>query len=393
MARILQVCNTDFYLARFLGPLVRALVADGHSVECVCEASDLAAVTEELGVVVHPLRFPKSASPLSFHSCIKGLRGLIRGGNYDCVNSHNRNASIAGRIAAWLEHVPLNLYTAHGFYFHDGQRRGQREATIWLERALARITTFTLSQSEEDVRLMVRRGYIAPERIARIGNGIDTSRFRREPNRRDGERRLGLRSGPFRVGAVGRLVKGKGFLDLLTAFARLHAAEAQTELVIIGGNIEQDISPFHDEFMAQARRLGVDRALRVTGLVREVEAYLSVCDVFVLPSYREGMPRALLEAMSIGLPVIATDIRGCHEIVSHATNGFLYPPRDIDRLASLLGHLHENPALRRKLGQEARATVLERFDERGYVARQVEAIDRLLGARMGYTGLSTASAS
>jgi glycosyltransferase involved in cell wall biosynthesis len=379
MARILQVCNTDFYLAGFLAPLVRALISQGHTVECVCEGNRIAKTAERVGATVLPFTFPRKASPLGFAHGIARMRKLIRAGGYDCVNGHNRNASIVARIASWMEGVPINLYTAHGFYFHDAQSPYKREATIQFEAALARITTFTLSQSEEDAQLMVRRELIAPERIAVIGNGIDTARFRRESDREGWERRLGLRSGRFRVVAVGRIVNGKGFSDLLRAFAKLHEVDPQSELLMVGGNIDQDISSVQNEFLLQARKLGVDAALTVTGMVQEVEKYLSTCDVFVLPSYREGMPRALLEAMSSELPVIATDIRGCREIISNAKSGFLYPPQDVDRLTSLLKYLHRRSALRIALGQEARAVVVRQFEEKQYVVRQVDAIERLLG--------------
>jgi len=378
MARILQVCNTGFYMSGFLAPLIRALTADGHTVECVCEAEQIQPIAERVGATVHRLSFPRRASPAGFARGIGQMRRLIRAGSYDCVNGHNRNASIVARIAAWLERIPVNLYTAHGFYFHDGQSRYQREATIHLEAALARITTFTLSQAAEDAELMIRRRFIAPDRIAVIGNGIDTMRFRCDAHREDCEDRLGLRRGRFRVGTVGRLVKGKGFLDLLRAFAELHRNTPCADLLLIGGNIDQDISPVQREFLEQARQLGVIEAVTVTGIVREVEQYLSTCDVFVLPSYREGMPRALLEAMSMGLPVIATDIRGCREIVTHGQNGLLYPAGDAARLRMLLTLLQSRPAPRSRLGTEARTTVVNRYQESEYVARQVSAIDRLL---------------
>jgi glycosyltransferase involved in cell wall biosynthesis len=392
MARILQVCNTEFYLTGFLDPLIRALRSEGHAVECVCEGRNLEQIAERLGITVHPFGFPKRASPAAFAHAIKRMRRLIRAGGYDCVNGHNRNASIVARIAAWMEGVPINLYTAHGFYFHDAQSRYQREATILFEGALARITTHTLSQTAEDARLMVARGFIAPHRISVIGNGIDTRRFSRQADRVSWERRLGLRSGRFRVAAVGRLVKDKGFADLLEAFARLHGFDPDTELLLIGGNIDQDISPVYQDFLAQAHKAGVAAAITITGMVREVEKYLSTCDVFVLPSHREGMPRALLEAMSNELPVIATAIRGCREIIEDGTNGLLYPPGDVDRLTGLLRLLHRQPHLRATFGIEARSAAVDRFDERQYVARQVDVIGQLLGAQAPMSTFSPASA-
>lgn len=391
MARILQVCNTDFYLRRFLKPLIRGLRSAGHTVECVCEGDPGALA--EADVPVHPLRFPRRPAPLAFARSVVQMRKVIRRRAYDCVNSHNRNASMVARVAAWLEKVPINLYTAHGFYFHDDQSRAAREATILLEAGLARLTDFTLSQNEEDIRLMVGRGYIPADQIRLIGNGIDVGRFHPRTDRRQCEQQLGLKPSPFRVGALGRLVKAKGFLDLLRAFANICPDKPGAELLLIGGNIEQDISPFHREFVAESGRLGIAEAVVITGITDRVEAYLSACDTFVLPSYREGMPRALLEAMSVGLPAIATDIRGCREIVQDGDNGFLYTPHDVVQLTSLLSRLLGEPELRAKLGRAARSRVVQQFDERDYVARQVEAINQLLGERSaGYaTGAGRSS--
>lgn len=379
-SRILQVCNTDFYLNKFLAPLVRALVAGDHQVACVCEGGGVDRTALGDDVVVHPFRFPRTSSPLEFARAVARLRKIIRLGGYQCVDSHNRNASIVARIAARLERVPINLYTAHGFYFHDDQSRVAREATIVLEAVLARITDFTLSQSAADIELMVGRRLISSDRIEEIGNGIDIARFTPRGERSSIERDLRLRNGRFRVSATGRLVKGKGFGDLLRAFASLHQRHAEAELMIIGGNIDQDISPYQTEFLAEVAQRDLSEAVVVTGLTNQVEKYLAATDVFVLPSYREGMPRALLEAMSMALPVIATDIRGCREIVSPGRTGLLYPPHDVDRLAELLFELYHGQRDRADLGKRARALVVERFDETLYVSRQVRAIERLLRA-------------
>jgi glycosyltransferase involved in cell wall biosynthesis len=127
--------------------------------------------------------------------------------------------------------------------------------------------------------------------------------------------------------------------------------------------------------------LGLADALIVTGMVENVEDYLAASDAFVIPSYREGLSRALLEAMSMNLPVVATTIRGNREVIHDGVNGLLYPPRDVEQLAARLRLLHNHPDLRRSIGGKARATVIERFDERDFVARQVFIIERLLSER------------
>ncbi len=385
MARVLQVCNTAFYLDRFLAPLVRAIRESGHEVDVVCEGEPATRGTLGEGVEVFPFTYPREMSPLQFARAIRSMRKIVRRGRYACVASHNRNASIVGRTTAFLERVPVNLYTAHGFYFHDDQGRAAHTATLALESALARITDFTLSQSEEDMTMMVARGHIRRDRIEHIGNGIDTRRFYPRPEERAGlEADLGLESNVFRVAATGRLVRGKGFSDLLVAFAAFHARHPASQLVIIGGNIDQDLDAYADELMRESKRLGLrtegpQRSFVVTGLTNRVPDYLATADVFVIPSYREGLPRALIEAMSAELAVIATDIRGCREAVVHEESGFLYPPHDSARLEARLEQLYASPDLRRRLGESARKRAIGRFDERDYVTRQVEAIHRLVG--------------
>ena len=309
MARILQVCNSDFTLAKFLIPLISKLVEVGHTVECVCEGDRIPDEIVKLGLVVHQFKFPKRGNPLEFIGGIKRMRKIIRAGNYQCVNSHNRNSSIIARVAAWLEKVPAKIYTARGFYFHDDQGPLAKELTVRLEALLARITDYTLSPSNEDVEYVVRRDIIKREQIECIGNGISTRRFTPRWPRDGVERELGFTSGCFRIGATGRLVQGKGFIDLLNAFADFQKSAGNAELLLIGGNIAQDIFPFQRQFLARVKELGLEQRVVVTGVTDCVEKHLATCDIFVLPSYREGVPRALLEAMSMGLASVATDIR------------------------------------------------------------------------------------
>ncbi|MEO7478337.1 MAG: glycosyltransferase family 4 protein [Lysobacteraceae bacterium] len=360
--------------------MVIELVAQGHEVECVCEGDAIDREAFGKGVVFHNFDYPRTGSPRQFFARIRQMRRLIRSGRYDCVDSHNRNASIVGRVAAWLERVPLKVYTAHGFYFHDDQKPLKRKATILLEALLARMTDYTLSQSSEDVDLVVRKHIIPPDRIEHIGNGIDTTRFSRSGERSDIERALGLRTNRFRICSIGRLVTGKGFADLLEAFSEFHRVVPESELMIIGGTIAQDISPFEREFSERVATLALEDCVQVTGLTDRVEDYLAACDLFVLPSYREGLPRSLLEAMSMGVCSAATNIRGCREVITNGETGFLFEPRNSTALSVLMKKLFVDPELRAQVASNGSELIRSRFDERQYVGVQVLAIDRLLGA-------------
>lgn len=379
-ARILQVCNSDFFLSNFLGALVTALAGRGHEVHVATEGDRVPA--ELLRCCrVHQVQFPKSASPRRFHATIRQLRRIIRAEGIDCVNSHNRNASITGRLAAWLERVPVNVYTAHGFYFHDDQNRLGRLGTVALEAGLARITDHVLSQSGEDTRFMTARRLIRRNAIETVWNGIDDRKFPAPGSRSGIEARLGLSPSTFRIASVGRIVGGKGFGDLVTAFARFLSTapgRGHCELLIIGGNIATDIDPAATQVAGLIERIGLADRVRVTGLVDNVAEYLRCCDAYVSCSYREGLSRALLEAMCSGLPVIATRIRGAREIVVDGENGLLFEPRDSAACAEAMGVLCRDPALRAEMGRRNRAVVLSKFTETAYTERQVRAIERLL---------------
>jgi len=237
---------------------------------------------------------------------------------------------------------------------------------------MAKFTTYTLSQSEEDTIRMIGNGWIQPDRIRTIGNGVDAQRFSPRP-----KASVSLSSEKLRVCASGRLVSGKGFEDILRAISITKNRE-NIELVFIGGNIVQDISPSLEELTGLISSLGLKDQVRIIGMVDNVEEYLNNSDLFIHSSYVEGMPRSLLEAMSIGLPCIATRIRGAREIIDDRTNGFIYESHNFHELADVIDELFLDKNLRRSVGKNARDTVLEKFQEKDYVQRQVQAMEDLL---------------
>ncbi len=372
MAKILQVCNTEFYLDRFLTPLVLELKNRGHHVECIFNGNGK--TLESLNsayVPCHNFEFPKRSNPLQFAQAIYKFYRFLKKNDYDVVASHNRNASLVARVAAWLAQVPINHYTAHGFYFHDDQSKISNFLSECLEGLLTKITNHTLSQSNEDTLRMVQNNWIEPHKIETIGNGINTQKFlpKNKPHKN--------KNSSFQICAVGRVVKGKGLTDLLYAFKKFQSEIPNSKLLFIGGNIDQDISGNYQEVKDLIRSLTLDDRVQITGLVRNVEEHLFQSDVFVHPSYREGMPRSLLEAMCTGLPSIATNIRGAREIISHGKNGFLYPPRNIEQLYIQLKEVYQMGDIRRKIGLAGQNLVLRHFDENNYTKRQCDHFDRI----------------
>ncbi|MHA1572807.1 MAG: glycosyltransferase, partial [Alphaproteobacteria bacterium] len=163
------------------------------------------------------------------------------------------------------------------------------------------------------------------------------------------------------VGYVGRLVPQKGLRLLLQAFAKTAGPRSDMHLCIVGDG------PSRDALAGEAKRLGVDSRTRFMGARKDVAGCLRAMDIFVLPSYREGLPLSLLEAMATRLPVIATRVADNEKIVTHGVDGILVGPGSADELAGALGNLVADTELRRRLGARARERIARNFSMQAYI--------------------------
>ena len=372
--KILQVCNSDFFLDNFLGELVIQLNEKGYEVDCICEGNEISSkLKSHISKLIHFV-FPKVGSIFIFFSAIIKMYKIIKRGNYDLVNSHNRNSSFVARLACFLAQKPLNVYTAHGFYFHDAQSRFTYSLTLFLERLMTLISDSIMSQSNEDTLLMISLNSSLKNKIKTIGNGINVDRFYKSRNRTEVENDLGLANNKIRLVCVGRIVKNKGYEDIVKAISEINQ---DLELVIVGGNIKQEIEPIFKELTKLINKLNLNN-ITITGLVHNVEEYLSVSDIFISASYREGVPRSVLEAQAAFLPIIATNIRGNREIVIHGVNGYIYEKSNHKELAKYIQVLAKDLEKRLIFGSKGRESVKSRYTENQYVQKQVEIISNLL---------------
>lgn len=377
--KILQLCAVDFTANHLLRPLGVALREAGHEVAFCCSPGEGLDLLRKEGFRVHPLPIVRSYNLLRHLRSMVGLVRLFRREQFDVVHAHTPVAGLIGRVAARIAAVPYVIYTAHGFYFHEAMRGQLRRFFIWLERFGGRLSDIVFVQSEEDWREALREGVAPPERLIYIGNGVDPTRFGRERYMREAAAlrdEFNLGNGPI-VGFVGRIVREKGAVEFVEAAASVGRAVPHAIFIMVGQPLPSDRDGCWREIHALREELGLCEALELTGYRRDVPAILSLFDLFVLPSYREGMPRALLEAMATGIPVVATDIRGCREEVVDGETGLLVPSRDPEALAAAITGLLADPQRAADMGLAGRARVLDRFDERRITRIQVERIERL----------------
>jgi len=377
--KILQVCNTDFYANQFLAPLFIALRKKGYQIDLVCEGKRLSNEVKSSVSNHYNIAFPKKASLFSFFSVMSKCKKIITNNNYILCNSHNRNASIPIRLSFLLSFdrrlkKTINCYTAHGFYFHDGQSLFGYYLTVLLEYVLSFADDLILSQSYEDATFFSKLPGCR-KKIHGIGNGIKIEKFYKLSgrNRESRERELNLNLGSIRIVFVGRIVKNKGIEDLLEAFSLIK--HNNIELVLVGGVIEQETNSVLPFIYKNYRNLIDKSNLVITGMVSNVEDYLSVSDIFVSPSYREGMPRSTIEGQASSLGVIATNIRGNREIVEKTVNGLTYEPGNITELKEAIEFLISNSKKLDIFSKRARENARNNFSEINYIERQLKLIE------------------
>jgi glycosyltransferase involved in cell wall biosynthesis len=271
------------------------------------------------------------------------LAVLVRRERPQIVHVNSAKAAALGRMAAWLTHVPIRIYTVHGWSYkaHTG---ASSALYLWAERVLRPLTTLTICVAESERRAGLEARTCEEATTVVIHNGVDL------PDTDVPEPRVG----PCRIVTVGRLQAPKDALTLVRALAEL--PRGAYEAVIVGGG------PDRPALESEVRRLGLDSVVDLAGARTDVAELLAASDLFVLSSRSEGLPLSVLEAMAAGLPVVASSVGGIPELVLEGETGFLVPPGDPQRLAGAIERLLDDPPLRRRLGAAGRTRVQERFN-------------------------------
>jgi glycosyltransferase involved in cell wall biosynthesis len=291
---------------------------------------------------------------------------IVRRERVDVLHTHNPKPGLYGRVVGRVARVPIVVNTVHGLYATEDDGLAKRAVVYALEGIAARCSDAELFQNPEDLALMQRLHLTRRARL--LGNGVDLTRF--DPARFSREARaavraeLGADDDTVLVGAVGRLVAEKGYPELFDAMGRL---PERFRLVVVGGVDPEKPDSLPPDVIAAAAARGV----RLLGHRDDVDRLYSAMDVFVLASHREGFPRAAMEASAMALPVVATDVRGCREVVDPGVSGMLVPVRDPAALTQALLELGD-AATRARLGAGARTRALAQFDERRVVDTVLE---------------------
>ncbi|MGH2705956.1 MAG: glycosyltransferase family 4 protein [Actinomycetota bacterium] len=378
--RLAHITTVDLTLRFLLLGQLRHLRESGFEVSTISAPGRWGSDLEREGIRHIPWpSATRSWNPAADIRSFRELLGILRRERFDVVHTHNPKPGVMGRVAARVAGVPCIVNTVHGLYATPEDRLGKRFAVLGLEGAAARCSDLEMFQSEEDLEWARRRRVVSRQKSLYLGNGIDLSAFdpaRVAPARvRSLRAELAIPDGSRVVGMVGRLVAEKGYLELFAAAEEVRRVIPDAIFLCLGDPDPEKVDSIRPEELAGRSHL------RLPGWRTDIRDLLGLMDVFVLPSWREGLPRSAIEAAAMGRAMVLTDIRGCREVVRDGKEGLLIPPRNPTRLAGAILTMLGDRALAARFGRAAQARALERFDERKVAEKVEEAYRRLLQAK------------
>lgn len=374
MAKVVLFANTDWYLYNFRRSLALALHNAGHDLLLLSPPGPYGARLVDLGLDWRPVPMARrSLNPLRELALLWHLVRLFRRERPALVHGFTIKCAIYGSLAARVAGVPgrVNAVAGMGYVFtsNEPKARGLRP----LVRALMKLAlggegARLVLQNPDDVALFRDAALVDPARIRLVrGSGVACARFAEVLPRAGGN--------PMRVLLPARLLWDKGVAEFVAAARRLHR-EGRDITFLLAGTPD----PGNPAAVPRDTVLGwVDEGVvQWLGHVDDMPALLASVDMVVLPSYREGLPRGLVEAAACGLPLVTTDVPGCREVVTDGLDGLLVPARDAGALAAAIARLHDDRPFARQLGQAARRKALACFDESIVIASTLAVYDEVL---------------
>ena len=376
--RIVYVTTVDLTVRFLLLDQLRHLRQAGYQVSAVCAQGPWTEEIRAAGIGVHPVGLRRQISPLADLVAMVAMVRHFRAVRPHLVHTHTPKANLLGRLAARLAGVPVVVGTEHGFYFY-GMTGSRRRFWVWLSRLGARWSDAVFLINQEDMDTALREGICQPGQSVYLpgGVGVDMDRYAPSPDAAVARAALGLPADAPVVGMVGRLTFEKGYGDFFRAAVMVRQALPQTRFLVVGPADRQEEA----EFRRLVDSLGLTDAVTFAGMRTDLPRVYPAMDVVCLPSYREGLPVVLMEAAVMGLPCVASDIRGCRDVVLHEVTGLLTAPGDPASLAAATLALLRDPARRRQMGQAARRRAETVFDQRLVFAQVEREYRRLLTAK------------
>ena len=372
--KIVLFANTEWYLWNFRRSLALALRDAGHDVLLISPDGPYGEKLRALGLRWQPLPMDRrSLNPLREARLLLHLVRLFCNERPALVHGFTIKCAVYGSLAACLAGVParVNSVAGMGYVFISDSFKARVLRPLvrtLLKLALEGRNARLILQNPDDVALFARAGLVDVAHVRLIpGSGVDCSRFLPDPARVPGTR--------LRVLLPARLLWDKGLAEYVQAARLLHANGSPIDFLLAGDPDPGNPAAVPETDVREWVGQGIVQWL---GHVDDMPGLLRSVDIVALPSYREGLPKGLIEAAASGCALVTTDVPGCRQVVTDGVDGLLVPAQDATALAVAIARLQEDPGLRLRLAEAGRHKALAQFDERIVLRDTLAVYDELL---------------
>ena len=301
------------------------------------------------------LPITRSGSPSDIINILK-IRKIIKENNYDIVHCHSTKAGFVGRLATFISRHPNVVYSPHGFMFCDTRIKLRRLLYLNLEKYLGYLTNKVIAVSGSERDLALQHNIVPNNKIITLYNSIDPSDFDDYNYINKVPDKLRQDDSEIILGTVGRLYYQKDPITLIKSFKIVNDRFPNTKLIIVGDG------PLEGACIRLINELGLNKKIELAGYQKNSKSYYKKFDIFILSSHYEGLPYALLEAMSMGIPSIGTDVVGIKDLILHGKTGYLAKEGDFQGLADAAINLLENTELLTVFSENAKTITRANFN-------------------------------
>ena len=339
MKKVLYITTISRTINAFLIPHIEKLIDEGYEVDCACNIDK--EVDESLiqkGVKVYDIPFSRNPLNPKNLKAYSILSKIVKENRYDIVHVHTPVASVYGRLLKLKFKNLKTIYTVHGFHFFKGAPKLNWMIYYPIEKIMAKFTDVIITINEEDYNRA--KTFNIKETYKIDGVGIDLNQYNKDLYDRDKEReRLNLEKGDFVILMIAEVNKNKNHIQIINAVEKLIKQGQKVKLLCAGDGV------LFDEVSKLVKDRGLDQNIKMLGFRTDINELIAACDIGVLMSYREGLPRNIMELMAYGKPVVGTNIRGIRDLISYGENGFLVDVGDVDGTVSAIDNMIEDKDL------------------------------------------------
>ena len=372
MKKVAIVANSTWNIYNFRLHLIHQLYSQGYHVTIITPTDTfLPLVYKNVSVLHIPLQklLPQSKNPINDLSLLYELYKIYKREKFELILHYTIKPNIYGSIAArWVGIPCISTLTGLGYTFLNNFRITRLVKSLY--KFALKDTTKIIFHNTDDRNLFVKLNLIKENKAKVIkGSGINTSFFQFSKKKKNKDHFIFL--------FIGRLLYDKGIMEFLDAAKKISLAHNQINFWIVGSLDSSNPSSIPKEKIDQFTK---NNKITYFGETNTIKNYIDEADVIVLPSYREGMPKAILEGMSMGRPVITTDTPGCREAIDNQINGFLVPIKDSDALSHAMLKMYQLRAEElQEMGKRSREKVIAEFDEKIITNQYVNLIRKRIG--------------